>query len=455
MNREKLAWSASVALLAVVAFQVPGTLAQRDDDYAFVRTLADVHRRVADNYVDPVDEAKLKQASIEGMLEQLDPYTNYVPPEHRDAFDQMLTGNFKGVGIKFDQRPDGTFEVVTPVDGSPAAASEIEPGDTLLAVDGKPLIGLTREQLPELIRGPIDTDVTLTVRHPDGRLAEVKLKRAEVHQPDVKGYARRPDQSWDYLIRDQPRLGYVRLSEFTGSSHDEVRAAIDQLVAQHMTGLVLDLRFNGGGELDQAERIINMLVPKGRTILTTRGRVRPEHRDVSDGQDFVTVGKSEIARPTLPNFPLVVLVNDNSASASEIVSGSLMDNNRAVVVGQRTFGKGSVQDVVDLPDGGGVLKMTVAYYYLPSGRLVHRRKDAADWGVQPQVSVVMDAAAEANLVRQWDAAEIFRRKGATTRPTTRPGDDDPQLHAAIDTLLGILVFRTDPPATATRPVGRI
>ena len=431
MNREKLAWSASAALLAVLAFEIPGTLAQRDDDYAFVRTLVDIHRRVADSYVDPVDEQKLNQGAIDGMLEQLDPYTDFVPPERQDDFNRMLTGNFKGVGIRLEQRPDGAFEIVTPVDGSPAAASGIQPGDVILAVDGKVLDNVRLIDLMHLIGGPLDTTVTLSVRHPDGQQASYTMRRAEVHQPDVKGYARRPDNSWDYLVCDDPKVGYVRLSQFTGDSHAELRAAIDGLVTAGMKGLILDLRFNPGGELDQAEDIINMLVPPGRTILTTRGRSRPETRKVSNGKDVVHVAGSDVEKGTLPPFPMIVLVNEYSASAAEIVSGSLMDNGRAVVLGQRTFGKGSVQEVITLPEGGGELKMTVAYYYLPSGRLVHRRKDATDWGVQPQIVVPVDQAAEVRLQRAQTDAEVFRRPQpakAVTRPsaagpTTQPADD--------------------------------
>ena len=443
MNREKLAWSASVALLAVLAFEIPGTLAQRDDDYTFVRTLVDIHRRVADNYVDAVDESKLNQGAIDGMLGQLDPFSNYVPPEREEDFDRMLTGNFKGVGVRLDQRPDGTFEIVTPVDGSPAAAAGLQPGDVLLAVDGKPLENVRLMDLVHMVGGPLGSRVTLSVRHPDGRDASYTLTRAEVHQPTARGYRRRADNGWDFSVCDNPRIGYVRLTQFTGASYTELRAAIDGELAVGMRGLILDLRFNPGGELDQAERIVNMLVPKGRTILTTRGRARPERRDTSNGED------------PLPNFPMLVLVNEHSASAAEIVSGSLMDNARAVVLGQRTYGKGSVQEVIPLDEQGGELKLTVAYYYLPSGRLVHRRKDATDWGVQPQIVVPMDPAAEVRVLQREDEAEVFRRPPAkaVTRPTaaepsTQPSDDA-QLQAAVNTMLGVLVFGGE--HAATRP----
>jgi C-terminal processing protease CtpA/Prc len=179
MNREKLAWSVSAVMLAVLAFQMPSSLSQRDDDMTFVRTLADIHRRVDDNYVDPVDEARLDRGAIDGMLAQLDPYSVYVPPEREADFDRMLTGNFKGVGIQLAPRPDGTFEVVTPLDGSPAAASGIEPGDVLLAVDGKPLAHV---QMPDVIRmvggaAVEGRSATSTARRPPTRWSATRSTR--------------------------------------------------------------------------------------------------------------------------------------------------------------------------------------------------------------------------------------------------------------------------------------
>jgi carboxyl-terminal processing protease len=214
MNREKFAWTASILLLVILAFQIPGTLAQRDDDYAFVRTLVDIHRRVADNYVDPVDESKLNQGAIDGMLGQLDPYSVFVPPARQDDFDRMLSGTFKGVGIKLDQHPDGAIEIVTPVDGSPAAKSGIEPGDILLAVDDKILDKIRLIDLIKMIGGKIGTEVKLTVRHPDGKVASYTLTREEVREPIVKGYTRNDDNTWDYFICDDPKVAYVQLTRF-------------------------------------------------------------------------------------------------------------------------------------------------------------------------------------------------------------------------------------------------
>lgn len=458
MNREKLAWSVSVLLLALLAFQIPGTLAQRDDDYAFVRTLVDIHRRVADNYVDPVDEPKLHQGGIDGMLGELDPFSVYVPPARQEDFDRMLEGSFKGVGIQLDQKDNGQVEVVTPIDGSPAFKAGAEAGDIILKVNGESIENLRLPELIKKIGGPLGTQVSLSVRHATGEEATLTMTREEIKVPTVKGYERKQDNTWDYYVCDDPRIAYLRLTQFTPDCYDELRGVMEKLVADGMKGLILDLRFNPGGRLDQAVQIINMLLPKGKTIVVTRGRNRPEQRQESDGQN------------TLPNFPLIVLVNEHSASASEIVSGSLMDNKRAVVVGERTYGKGSVQEVIPLDDKGGELKLTVAYYYLPSGRLVHRRKDAKDWGVQPQIYVPMDAATEEKVARERYEQELFKRpvaksvtRPATTEATSQPAAQpmaDIQLQAAINTMLGVIVFETQPggkppttaPATVASPV---
>jgi carboxyl-terminal processing protease len=450
MNREKIAWTVSVMLLAVLAFQIPGTLAQRDDDYAFVRTLIDIHRRVADNWVDNVDESKLHQGAIDGMLGELDPYTMYIPPARQEAFNGMLEGSFKGVGIQLDQKEDGApAEVVSPIDGSPAFKAGVEAGDLILKVNGENVENLRIPDLIKKIAGPIGTPVSITVHHTTGEDATLTMNREEISVPTIKGYARKTDNTWDYYVCDDPKIAYIRITQFTETTYDDLKPALLTLLGAGpgggMKGLILDLRFNPGGQLDQAEKIINMLVPAGRTIVTTRGRNRPEHREIATDQD------------KLPNFPMIVLVNEHSASASEIVSGSLMDNRRAVVVGERSFGKGSVQELIPLDENGGELKLTVAYYYLPSGRLVHRRKDSTDWGVQPQIYVPMDAATEDKVARERYEQELFRRpvsksvtrpstQQAATQPTAQPLDDN-QLQAAINTMLGVIVFESHPPAT--------
>jgi carboxyl-terminal processing protease len=439
MNREKFAWSASIVLLAVLTFQIPSSLAQRDDDYAFVRTLLEVRRQVVDNWVEPVDETKLHDAAINGMLETLDPYSNYFPPAEQTAFDNYLAGKFRGIGIELQQHTNGDIEIVTPIEGSPAAAAGVQAGDVLTGVDGKPIGKIKVDDLVKQITGPVGSEVSITVRHMDRSEQTYKLTRQDVHRSSVLGYRRLPNNHWTYWVSDQPKIGYVQLTQFTPDVYNDLRAVLDSLLADGMKGFILDLRFDGGGELDQAERIINMLVPKDRTIVTIRGRARPEQRAVSDGKDI------------LPNFPMVVLVNGESASASEIVSGSLQDNKRAVIVGTRSFGKGSVQEVLPLDEHSGELKLTVAYYYLPSGRLVHRKPDSTDWGVNPQIVVPMNPVTEGKLKQEMDRRDLINRPAATL-PATTQGDEpfvDTQLQAGVTALVGVLAFQSQPgPTTA-------
>jgi carboxyl-terminal processing protease len=432
MNRERFAWIVSIGLIAIFAFQIPGSLAQRDDDYSFVRTLVEIHRQVATNYVDPVDETKLRDGAIEGMLAQLDPFTVYIPPLQQEGFDRMLEGSFKGVGIQLNQADDGKVEVVTPIDGSPAFKAGVQAGDIILKVNGESIEGVRLPDVIKKVGGPLGSEVRLTVRHLTGQEVELKMTREEIVVPTVKGFARKQDNTWDYYVCENPKIAYLRITQFTPDTYEKLRPAIEGTLADGMKGLILDLRFNPGGRLDQAVQIINMLVEKG-TILSTKGRNRPEHVEMANGEN------------TLPNFPMVVLVNEHSASASEIVAGSLMDNHRAVVVGERTYGKGSVQEVIPLDNKGGELKMTVAYYYLPSGRLVHRKKDATDWGVQPQILVKMTPEQEEQVLRDRYEQELFRKpvvkattQATTTSPATQPTDG--QLQAAVNTLIAWVVF---------------
>ena len=460
MSREKTAWVVSVVLLALLAYQLPRTLAQRDDDYAFVRTLIDIHRQVADNYVESVDEDKLREGAIEGMLGQLDPFSMYVPPSRQEDFDRMLEGSFKGVGIQLNQLDNGQVEVVTPIDGSPAFKAGVMAGDIILKVNGDTLEGLKLKDVVKKIAGPLGTPVSLTVRHVTGEEQALTMTRQDIVIPTVKGYARKEDQTWDWYVSDDPKIAYLRITQFTPDTAEKVKAALTPLLSQGMKGLILDLRFNPGGRLEEAVQLVDLFITKG-TIVSVKGRNRPEHIETAHNAG------------TLPDFPLIVLINEHAASASEIVAGSLKDNRRALIIGTRSYGKGSVQELINLDSKSGELKLTVAYYYLPSGRLVHRKKDATEWGVEPHIVVPVDAATEQKILQERYEAELFRRPVAkvTSRPTTQAatqsatqpanattapaGPVDIQLQRAVDTMIGLAVLQGEhrdwAAVTATRP----
>lgn len=462
MKRERIAWMVSFGLLAILALKLPGTMAQRDDDYAFVKTLVDVHREVTANYVDQVDEQALREKAIEGMLSDLDPFSIYIPPQQQEDFDQMLDNSFRGVGIQLDMQ-DGKATVVTPIDGSPAFYAGVMAGDVILKVNGESIEGEQLADLVKKITGPVGTSVEITVEHPDGDEVDLTMKREEIVLSTVKGYQRNSDASWDYYVMKDPKIAYVRITQFTENTFDELhdalvgqpaqpgKPAVPGIMDTGMKGLIMDLRFNPGGRLDQAIKVVNLFVPKGDVIVSTKGRNRPESIVRATGEG------------TLPYFPMIVLVNAHSASAAEIVSGSLKDNHRALVVGERTYGKGSVQELYPLEDNGGELKLTVAYYYLPSGRLVHRKKDATDWGVEPQIIVPMDDQTQHDV---WDMhvrqeaipapATHASTRVAVTEPTTEPVDV--QLQQAINTIVGLVVLQGGHPPSdmalppATQPV---
>jgi carboxyl-terminal processing protease len=441
MKRERIAWMASLFLILILAFHLPGSLGQREDDYAFVRTLVDIHRLIDANYVEPVDDNALHEKAIEGMLSDLDPFSVYVPPDQQEDFNRMLEDSFRGVGIQLDYRDDKPT-VVTPIEDSPAFEAGVLAGDVILKVNGQSVEGLELADVVKKISGPINTKVTLTVQHETGQTVDLTMTRREIVLTTVKGYQRQSNASWDYYCLDNPKIAYLRITQFTENTFDELQAAMKGTAAADgkpaipgimdtgMKGLIIDLRFNPGGLLEQARKVVNLFVKQG-VIVSTKGRNRPETVYRADGQG------------TLPDFPMIVLVNEHSASAAEIVSGSLKDNGRALIVGERTYGKGSVQEVVPLEDNGGELKLTVAYYYLPSGRLVHRKKGATDWGVEPQIVVPMDEEAQEQVMEMRERQEAIRAPmpKMTTHPTTAASQPvDVQLQTAINVMVGRIVM---------------
>jgi carboxyl-terminal processing protease len=455
MNREKVAWLVSLILIAMLAFQLPHSLARRDDEYAFVKTLIDIHREVDSNYVEPVDEDKLQLGSINGMMGELDPYSIYIPPAKEKEFENLLEGSFEGVGIELSQQENGDIQVVSPIPDSPALKAGVMAGDILLRVNGQDLKGDKIADVQKLIQGPLGTDVKLMVRHVDGREMELAMKRQQIVLPTVMGYRRDDHDKWDFWVSKDPKIAYVRITQFTSDTYTELKKAMDEVLPGGMQGLILDVRFNPGGRLDQAKAVVNLFIRKG-VIVRTKGLHRAE--------DIATASPDKALSR---DFPMIVLVNEHSASAAEIVAGSLKDNQRALIVGTRTYGKGSVQEIIPMQEDGGELKLTVAYYYLPSGRLVHRKKGATDWGVDPQISIPMSEEAEQKVLLEQGQHELFHKPlPLTTRSTTGPASTqtatqpatqpvvDIQLQQALSTLVGSIILnaqREVPNVPETQP----
>lgn len=317
-----------------------------------VGLFGEIYRQVSSRYVDPINPEGFLKAGIDGMLGTLDPYTEYIEPENTSDLRIMSTGHYGGVGMTIGTRgPDRILTVVSPIEGTPAWRLGLRAGDQILEIDGAPTTGFSTSDAADKLRGPAGTDVKIKVRRQGvEKLLDYTITREEIKVNDV---------SYAGIIGND--VGYVRLTRFSRSAGDEVRAAVNDLLQQGMKGMILDLRSNPGGLLPEALSVAENFVKKGDLIVTTRGR---------DPQDVVEY-RSE-GTPSLPaNIPLVVMVNEGSASASEIVAGAIQDLDRGVIVGKTSFGKGLVQSVINFRDGTA-LRITTAKYYTPSGRLIQK-----------------------------------------------------------------------------------
>lgn len=299
-------------------------------------------------FVDETKNGQLAKTGIDAMLKELDPYTVYYHESNIEDYRLMTTGQYGGIGALIRQMGDYSY-ISEPYEGKPAQKAGLKAGDKILSIDGKNMEKKTTEEVSDALKGPKGTSFELVVE----RLGEGKksfhITRDEIKLPDVP-----------YFGMLQDGVGYIKLNSFTQTASADVKAAIEKLQAQGMKELVLDLRGNGGGLLIEAVKIVNFFVPKNELIVSTKGRVQEENRTYKTLED-----------PFAPNMPLVVLVDGSSASASEIVAGSLQDLDRAVIMGETSFGKGLVQRTYDLKYGSKI-KITIAKYYTPSGRCVQR-----------------------------------------------------------------------------------
>jgi len=358
--------------------------------------LVDVRHEIVEHYVEQPDEKALVEGAVRGMIETLnDPYTSYLAPEDLDDFDKAVRGTFSGIGAEIDIHND-YLRIVTPLEGTPAWEAGILPGDVVLEIEGDSTKGMSINDAVSKLTGESGTDVTVLVRHPSGDEETITITRARITVPTIKGLRRNGEQEWDYMLDDNRGIGYIRIAQFTEQTAADLRDAIERLKSDGLEALILDVRFNPGGLLPSAVQVSDMFLNQGERIVSVKGRTVPEQ--VFDASRKTVLGDA----------PMVVLANEASASASEIVTGALSDNDRAIFVGTRTFGKGSVQQVRMLDSGLGAIKITNAYYYLPSGRKIHRVEDAETWGVDPdegffvsmnadEVRAMLDARREALL----------------------------------------------------------
>lgn len=419
-NTQKLLAAIDQQVSALKQAADAGAASDAQDVFAVIRGLMMANRDSVG-----IDPRALLHEFGNGAMSRLDDYSTFIWPYEVEGFQRTTEGKFTGVGIQITLDEAFQLKVVTPLSGTPAARAGIRPGDLIRKIDGESTLGIALSQAVDRITGRAGTEVTLSLeREGQDGLLEFKLTRAEIPIFSVKGWKRsgEDERSWDWFIDPDHKIGYVRLTQFSRETHQELRDAISSMLRDGMQGLILDLRYNPGGLLDEAVNVTSLFVPSG-TVVTQEdadGNVR-DHQQISNGTTLIG------------DRPMIVLVNDGSASASEIVAGCLQDYRKALLVGERTFGKGSVQNVMPLPGGITHFKLTTQYYRLPGGRLIHHAPGATTWGVEPDVTVTMLPGQIEESLKLRQDADVVDASGTPLADPSRLLYEgiDPQLDTAL------------------------
>ncbi len=377
MSQRSMVWVAIFTVIGLMFWRLPQLVAEQDAVYKTYGVLLEADALIKQKYVHAVDDQRLVEGAVRGMLRRLDPYCAYIPARQREWFERRTRGEYLGIGVEMGMRY-GLPTVIAPFEGGPAAAAGVMPGDAIVAVDGKDVDRMSLLEINEMIAGAAGTEVTIGVRRENEEVTRrIVIRRGPVSIKTVRGFRKTGDGEWDYMIDAAAGLGYVRVSNFSQTTVRDLDAALKSMASAGMRGLIIDLRYDPGGLMHEAIRLVDRFVATGPILATvTRRKVVQQYNATAPG--------------TYRKVKLAVLVNGGSASSSEIVAGSLQARGRAVIIGERTFGKGSVQHLITLSDGESAVKLTVAYYRLPNGRFIHRtptNERTSEWGVIPDVIV--------------------------------------------------------------------
>ena len=414
-----------VVAFAAVVFLTPLPASAQDnssDTYQQLKLFGDVFERVRADYVEEVTDQQLIEAAIRGMLADLDPHSSYLNADSFKDMQVQTKGEFGGLGIEVTME-GGLVKVVSPIDETPAFRAGVQAGDLITHLDGEPVLGLTLAEAVERMRGPINSDITVTIRRGAEEPFDVSITRDIIKIRSVRS-------------RMEDDIGYIRITTFNEQTSPGVRKAIEKLKKEsdsELAGYVIDLRNNPGGLLDEAIAVADAFIGQGE-IVSTRGR------ETDDAQRF-NAHEGDLAE----GLPLVVLINGGSASASEIVAGALQDHRRAIVMGTKSFGKGSVQTIIPLA-GHGAMRLTTARYYTPSGRSIQAK------GIDPDILV--EPARIETIESRGQRRESDLRGALDNGPGASGGEDaagadgenasdtpaDYQLQRALDLLRGLALF---------------
>lgn len=399
------------------------------------KSLAEIQALIKSRYARPADEHALTESAINGMLKSLnDPYTEYMSPERLGELYMALDGSLTGIGVQVSME-EGRMTVLTALPDSPALQAGLRPGDVVLAVDGKSVEETGVPVAIAAIRGIAGTTVKLKLRRAGGNEEELAIPRKAISPTSVQGIAISPAGQWQYWIDEGKKIGYVQITEFNKHTADAFRKTVESLQEAGLKGLLLDLRQCPGGLLDAAVDVARSLLPEA-VIVSVRGQSDPEHVYRSTGEGALT------------QFPLIVVVNEHTASAAEVLSAALRDNGRAVILGTRTYGKGSVQSIFNVGDAGAV-RLTTAYFYSPKGGVIDRQPESASWGVDPNDGMYVPVSADRFV--KWSKAHKLRSVIDPSRPGNKVSVEtfspervekdlaDPQLAAALRSMTAKVV----------------
>jgi carboxyl-terminal processing protease len=429
----------ALALMTTVGLlTVPGTgpNAASSETYRQLTLFGDVFERVRNDYVDEPSDSQMVESAINGMLSALDPHSSYLNPKSYRDMQVQTRGEFGGLGIEVTME-NGLVKVVAPIDDTPAARAGLRSGDLITQIDGQQVLGMTLSEAVEKMRGPVNSTITLSIqRAGQEQPFDVSLSRAVIKVQSVRS-------------RREGNIGYLRITTFNEQTETGLKRAVEglkkEIGADKVQGWVLDLRNNPGGLLDQAIAVSDAFLDKGE-IVSTRGRRADDAQRYNARKGDLGDGK-----------PMVVMVNGGSASASEIVAGALQDHHRAVVLGTKSFGKGSVQTIIPL-QGQGALRLTTARYYTPSGRSIQAT------GIEPDILVppakvekveVSGRRSEADLRNHLEGDKAPADKAPAEKPATQPAppaggaaaaaEEDYQLSRALDLLRGLSLLSARAP----------
>ncbi len=421
----------TIVVFGVLSFQSSPSIGESSSDKETYRQLSlfgDAFQLIRNEYVEDIDDADLISSAINGMLSDLDPHSSYLPSDAFSTMQERTKGEFGGLGIEITMQ-DGYVLVVTPIDDTPAARAGIQSGDLIIEINEQDVFGLTITEAVELMRGAVGSDIDITLRRDDDDMIDITLTRAVIKVRSVR------HQSFG-------DVGYIRITNFTAQTTPGLKKSIAALKDQHgskLKGLVLDLRNNPGGLLREAISVSNAFLEQGE-IVSTRGR-----RTNQNSRHYAVAGD------LVDKLPIVVLINSGSASASEIVAGALKDHERAIIMGTRSFGKGSVQSIIPM-SGHGAVRITTARYYTPSGTSIQ------GMGIEPDIRVELAIVEDidVNTTREEDLNGALENTSSENTSDTAPiidnataaitrGDEaikDYQLSRAIDLITGISVYRS-------------